>query len=287
MAAKRPKSKANPPAKSSPTSKKATAKSSSKSTVSGPTQKGGASAVSDAASAKMAGVEAVAAAMPYNAAKPGEFGKAALQPPQGQTIEAPHPAVGGSTLTETNASEKVGRGNPQMSFNPTVGPLDRVRVDSRGRAMKSSFPPRGINAAAGLVSTARDLAAYDRAIFGAPRDAFLRAWIEREPGHALAFADDGRVRGYAVLRRCREGAKIGPLFADDPAVAADLLVALRAAAGDGTPVFLDVPHANPTALEIAAASLDSPVFETARMYRNGRPPEDISRVFGVTTFELG
>jgi GNAT superfamily N-acetyltransferase len=131
------------------------------------------------------------------------------------------------------------------------------------------------------------LAQYDTAIFGAPRDAFLRAWIDRELGHALAFVDDGRIHGYAVLRRCREGVKVGPLFADDPAVAADLLIAMRAAAGDGTPVFLDVPHANPAAVEIAAASLDAPVFETARMYRNGRPPEDTARVFGVTTFEFG
>jgi CubicO group peptidase (beta-lactamase class C family) len=37
-------------------------------------------------------------------------------------------------------------------------------TDSRGRTAKSSFPPRGINAAAGLVSTARDLAIYDRAL---------------------------------------------------------------------------------------------------------------------------
>ena len=37
-------------------------------------------------------------------------------------------------------------------------------VDSRGRASPSSFPPRGINASAGLISTARDLAQYDRAI---------------------------------------------------------------------------------------------------------------------------
>jgi acetyltransferase (GNAT) family protein len=62
---------------------------------------------------------------------------------------------------------------------------------------------------------------------------------------------------------------------------------VRAAAGEDTPVVLDVPHANPAAVEIAAASLDGPVFETARMYRNGRPPEDTARVFGVTTFELG
>ena len=37
-------------------------------------------------------------------------------------------------------------------------------VDSRGRASTAPFPPRGINASAGLVSTARDLAAYDRAL---------------------------------------------------------------------------------------------------------------------------
>jgi CubicO group peptidase (beta-lactamase class C family)/pimeloyl-ACP methyl ester carboxylesterase len=38
------------------------------------------------------------------------------------------------------------------------------RVNSRGRSTLATFPPRGINAAAGLVSTARDLAKYDRAL---------------------------------------------------------------------------------------------------------------------------
>ena len=37
-------------------------------------------------------------------------------------------------------------------------------TDSKGRAAKSSFPPRAINASAGLVSTARDLAIYDRGL---------------------------------------------------------------------------------------------------------------------------
>jgi GNAT superfamily N-acetyltransferase len=144
---------------------------------------------------------------------------------------------------------------------------------------------------AGLVPLAAvdfgELVAYDAAIFGAERAPFLRAWIEREPGHALARVRHGELAGYAVLRRCREGMKIGPLFADDPAVAAELLAGMRAAAGDGTPVFLDVPHANGPALALAEQQLEAPVFETARMYRNGRPPDDVTRVFGVTTFELG
>ena len=34
--------------------------------------------------------------------------------------------------------EKVGSGNPQMSFNPGNGPLDRVRVDSGGRVLTTN-----------------------------------------------------------------------------------------------------------------------------------------------------
>ena len=125
---------------------------------------------------------------------------------------------------------------------------------------------------------------YDTAIFGADREAFLRTWLDREEGHVLVAEG---MRGYAVSRRCRDGMKIGPLFAEDPETAAWLLAGMRATAGEGTPVFLDVPHANPAALELAKSALDAPVFETARMYRNGRPPEDVTRVYGVTTFELG
>ena len=131
------------------------------------------------------------------------------------------------------------------------------------------------------------LAAYDARVFGTDRAVFLRAWIDRPPRHALASVNGGELTGYAVLRPCREGMKIGPLFADDADTARALLQGMRFAAGDGTTVFLDVPHANPAALELAREDLDAPVFETARMYRNGRPPEDLARVFGVTTFELG
>src|SRR4051794_17894839 len=132
-----------------------------------------------------------------------------------------------------------------------------------------------------------ELAAYDRRVFGAEREAFLHGWIDRPAAHALATRRDGKLAGYAVLRACGEGYKVGPLFADDAEIAATLLDGMRAAAGAGTAVFLDVPHANPDALALARAHLEEAVFETARMYRAGRPPEDVSRVFGVTTFELG
>ncbi len=92
----------------------------------------------DAATAKMAAAEAAASAFPFNAAKPTEFGEAAREPATGQVVEPADPLVGASTLTETNASPKVGQGNPQLSVNPAAGPLDRVRVDSTGRMLTTN-----------------------------------------------------------------------------------------------------------------------------------------------------
>ena len=111
---------------------------SARSTVSGPSNKAGAEQIADLATAKIAGQERVAAAFPHNAAKPSEFGANAARPATGQAVEPPDPMVSGSTLTEMNASEKVGKGNPQLSFNPGNGPLDRVRVDSSGRVLTTN-----------------------------------------------------------------------------------------------------------------------------------------------------
>ena len=111
------------------------AKSSARATISGPARKPGAPAAVDAASAKMAGTEALAAAFPHNTAKPSEF---AADPATGQAVEPSDPMVSASTLSESNASPKVGKGVPQMGFNPASGPLDRVRVDSGGRALTTN-----------------------------------------------------------------------------------------------------------------------------------------------------
>ena len=93
------------------------------------------SAITDLATAKLAGGAKLSAAFPVNAAKPSEFTGA---PAVGQAVEPVLPIVTASTLTEANASPKVGSGNPPLSFNPGNGPLDRVRVDSAGRALTTN-----------------------------------------------------------------------------------------------------------------------------------------------------
>jgi hypothetical protein len=132
-----------------------------------------------------------------------------------------------------------------------------------------------------------ELLAFDTSVFGTERARFLRAWIDGPPGHALAFVRDGSLAGYGVLRPCRMGAKVGPLLAEDEGVADALLTGLLATAGPANEVFVDMPTANTREQHLRTAREMEPSFETARMYLNGYPHDDVQRVFGVTTLEFG
>ncbi len=48
-----------------------------------------------------------------------------------------------------------------------------------------------------------------------------------------------------------------------------------------------MPAANTRAPALRASRKMEASFETARMYLNGRPREDVQKVFGVTTLEFG
>ncbi|WP_292521545.1 GNAT family N-acetyltransferase [Methanoculleus sp.] len=131
------------------------------------------------------------------------------------------------------------------------------------------------------------LAAYDTRHFPAPRPRFLEAWIWQEGTRGRAvLADDGEITGYGVIRRCRHGHKIGPLFADTPAIAEEIFLSLSAEA-PGEPVYLDTPEPNAAAVALARRHGMVPVFETARIYTKAIPDLPMDEIFGVTSFELG
>ena len=132
-----------------------------------------------------------------------------------------------------------------------------------------------------------DVVAYDTAMFGVEREAFLRCWIAQPQSKALAVVRGGSIAGYGVLRRCRRGHKVGPLFADDASLADALFDALAMHVVEGEEMFLDVPEPNRAAVALAERHGMSIVFETARMYTGEAPRIPLERVFGVTTFELG
>ena len=132
--------------------------------------------------------------------------------------------------------------------------------------------------------------AYDRQFFPADRESFMRQWLlGADPGSrwSVAFLSGDKVEGLGAIRRCRNGYKVGPLFADHQDIAQAILATLCRSLPDDAAVVLDVPEANQLAVAMVQKIGFEPNFETARMYKGTTPNLPISRTFGVTTFELG
>lgn len=125
---------------------------------------------------------------------------------------------------------------------------------------------------------------FDTRFFPAPRPAFIRNWL-KAPRVALAAMDGDKVRGYGVARECREGHKIGPLFAEELDTAVSLLAALAAACGGE--IHIDTPEVNPEFSDILLKAGMTRGFQTTRMYRGPAPSLELNGVFGLTTLELG
>ena len=127
---------------------------------------------------------------------------------------------------------------------------------------------------------------YDKQCFPANRDKFLTAWINQDDAKSFCYILNDEVKGFIVRRKCYEGHKIGPLFADNYQIAAHLLNAIQTDIKNET-IILDVPGNNPDAIRLAESLNMEVVFATVRMYQKDLPDINNDKIFGITTFELG
>lgn len=121
---------------------------------------------------------------------------------------------------------------------------------------------------------------------GVLRESLLRTWITPPGGLALGVYERGELLGMGVARRSRLGLAIGPLYAAEPDIAQDLLTALTAPHA-GSIFTLDVPAANPSAVEFATANRLAPASRRTTMSLGDAPVLPADDVYGVTSYELG
>lgn len=88
------------------------------------------------------------------------------------------------------------------------------------------------------------------------------------------------------MRRCHDGFKIGPLFAETFDEAETLLDACAEEAG-GAVLHLDIPDEQGGFTEYLRERGFSRGFTTARMYRGPAPRVHTAGIFAITTLELG
>lgn len=128
---------------------------------------------------------------------------------------------------------------------------------------------------------------YDTNLFPSPRPQFLKRWICLPDSLSIGVLNRNKLVGYTVIRKCTDGYKIGPLFADDKKLAQDLLISLMNYLPPSSNFFLDVPEINSHSVQLAKIYGMNKCFETARMYTKKIPDIDMQKVFGVTSYELG
>lgn len=131
------------------------------------------------------------------------------------------------------------------------------------------------------------LMAYDAIHFGFPRKSFLKSWLSQVNHTAIILHSANAIKGYGVIRKCLEGYKIGPLFADDYHSAKEIMQALLNSIPSGESFFLDIPEPNLFAQDLVEQYQMDKVFETARMYLGTAFSLPINQIFGISSFELG
>ena len=130
------------------------------------------------------------------------------------------------------------------------------------------------------------LVAYDGQVFGADRGPLLRRLAARLPAAALVAERHGRLAGFLLGRDGRVMTQLGPLAAEDDAVARALL--RRAIASVTAPVAIDLPDRH-RALDDWLIGLGFVAERpwTRMVYRQNTAFDDEARLFAIGGPELG
>jgi len=164
-----------------------------------------------------AAVEALVAAMPHNANKGKEFGRAnAVSPPAGQTVEPSSPLASASTVSESNQSAKTG--DPATAGAAPPGVLERSRSDGGGQVLTTNQGVAVADNQNSLKAGLRGPALLEDFILREKITHFDHERISERIVHARGSAAHGYFEAYKPLTEItraapfQEAGKITPVF---------------------------------------------------------------------------
>jgi hypothetical protein len=149
----------------------------------------------------------------------------------------------------------------------------------------------GRSCLSGNIRTAQDLApedllAYDSRFFGWRREKSLRAWLEIPGLESACCVREGELKGWGAMRRCRQGWRLGPVFADRPEYAEEILCHLgRKTMGED--VLLDLPETNTQAIRLAFSLGMVPHSARLRLYRGEAAIQPAEGIYAFTSLDIG
>lgn len=174
-------------------------------------------------------------------------------------------------------------GVPEQQANYRKSGFELSGQTTRFSASVQGAPSKEVTAAsADDIATLIDMEATAS---GVAKTSFLTAWFEgTATRQTLIVKSEGRIIGLATVRQCQEGAKIGPLVAEN-AGTAEALIRHAATLFDG-PLFIDLPGNALVLRQLCQEIGFFAGFETARMYRGSFDVPD-APIFAIATMEVG
>lgn len=173
----------------------------------------------------------------------------------------------------------------QENYRKSGFELAHQNIRYEGRGLGNIEIPAGILNLSDILL--EEISDFDMKFFKQNRIKFLEKWISQPGTKGFGVKSGSSLSGYGVVRKCRDGYKIGPLFAENATLAEELFIALCSGISGDQPVFLDIPAVNDSALELVDKYKMKAVFNTARMYTGADPCLPLNNIFGITSFELG
>ena len=157
----------------------------------------------------------------------------------------------------------------------------RFSLDVSGRSFEANRKVRKIDH-----EIQRELLSFDQGCFPGERSSYVSAWLQQPEALLLGSFEGDLLNGYSVLRPCRSGWKVGPLYANGADAARALLQECCRLSSHGT-VSIDVPENNVEGWKLCESLGMEQVFQCTRMYLGNAPDLHHDRIFGITCLEAG
>jgi len=139
-------------------------------------------------------------------------------------------------------------------------------------------------------SDLKELADFDKALFGDDRTELLKALYDEGPKHSFKLERDGRIAGFAFARHDHIGYDLGPwvCMTGQPEDAEALFHSVLSTLDDGSTIYMGSFYKNEQAIRIIDKMPRIRSWRIPLMVRGkARYGGDLSKIFGIAAFELG
>lgn len=124
---------------------------------------------------------------------------------------------------------------------------------------------------------------YDQDFFPVKRFPYMKAWLSMPNACGFVWKEGQSISGYGLIRKAKQGYRIGPCYADSP----ETLLRTLLAQANGAPVSISMPENNPFTQRLVDVFCLLAGSRLQRMYSQFPLELPVERIAAITNFTFG